>query len=108
MGGACTKSSLLEVHRHRLHLLTFDDSRGSCDGDLPRRGIDTCRAEHTSDLDIRSGDTRESCWKLSLDIATIMPVDILELDLAFYWIDIATVVEDEGHGLCSLLREHGL
>ena len=95
VGRACAKSGLGEVHWHRLHLLTFDDSRGSRDGDLPRRSIDTGRTEHPSDLNIRARDPREGCGKRRLNITAIVPVDILEADLALYRISLTAVIEDE-------------
>ena len=105
VGRACAKSGLGEVHWHRLHLLTFDDSRGSRDGDLPRRSIDTCRTEDTSNLNIRARYPREGCGERRLDITAIVPVDILEADLALYRISPTAVIEDEGHRLRSFLGE---
>ena len=52
--------------------------------------------------------TREGCRECRLDIATVVSVDILETDLALYRIGFTAVIEDEGHRLCSLLREDGL
>ena len=105
MGRACTKSRLREVHRHRLHLLAFNDGGGSRDRNLPRRSIDTCRTKDTSDLDIRARHAREGCRECRLDITAIVAVDILEADLALYRIGLTAVIEDEGNRLRSLLRE---